>query len=261
MNPSTQSPDCPRANLPPNPPNAYAALLDAPPASSKPLPEDGGPRFTDVMIDLEGCSDLPDAAPHQIGVAFFDLDDPARSPLGYQDDLNIISSLRLGMSITADTLLWWNEKLDKPMNLDTGVDIRTALEDLARSIKREAVRDVRVWSRGNSYDLAILKLLYRRAGWGKPPWNHWLERDVRSHLTALGQDKRGGNPHVAAEDCLAQIRDLHAATTHYWDSSASSSSSTPAYTIAEGSPVDPPEGPVHTLTLQDGRTFIGTLVP
>ncbi len=168
-------------------------------------------KFTDVMIDLEGCSDLPDAAPHQIGVAFFDLADPARPPLSYQDDLNVISSLQLGMSITPGTLVWWDEKLDKPISLDTGVPIRIALEDLARSIKAEATRDVRVWSRGNSYDLAILKLLYRRAGWENPPWQHWMERDVRSHLEALGQDKRGGNPHVALEDCLAQIRDLHAA--------------------------------------------------
>lgn len=174
------------------------------------------PLFPDAMIDIEGCSDLPDAAPHQIAVVLFDLDDPSREPLPLSRDVEVLASLRLGFSITAATLTWWADQLAKPVDLEQGDPLRGVLKQIASFLKDHATPDARIWSRGNSYDLSILKLAYHRCGFPLP-WKYWRERDVRTHLDALGYEKRSSNPHVALQDALNQIQDLHAARSPQYD--------------------------------------------
>lgn len=167
-------------------------------------------KFPDLMIDFEACSTQPDAAPHQLGVAFFDLHDPQRKPYPLQIDIHVISCLRVGFSICPETLVWWADTLKKPVVLDKGHPLDRALTELESWIARFGEKDLRVWSRGNSYDLSIARLGFARCHIPLP-WNYHRERDVRSHLDALGYEKRSSNSHVAMLDALNQVGDLHAA--------------------------------------------------
>jgi len=166
-------------------------------------------KFTDLMIDIEGCSDLPDAAPHEIGLTFFNLAEPIwqQEPVNIAYHPSAISSIVLGMSVTTSTLKWWAEKLTKPLNLSAGDPIQDILFNIIADFKEHAMPDARVWSRGNAYDLSSIRLLLHRCNL-EIPWQYWRERDVRSFLDALGKETRREQTHIASEDAFNQATSL-----------------------------------------------------
>lgn len=164
--------------------------------------------YTDCMIDLEGLGDTPDAAPCSIGVAFFDLDRPGRELLGGYSEICPISVSEIGLRASQSTIAWWKKKDIPVPGSGGGASIDAVLTQLCAAFLLNGAEDVRVWSRGNSYDLAILKIAFSRLQI-PVPWQHWRERDVRTWLDAYDAERRGNNPHHALEDAITQVRALH----------------------------------------------------
>lgn len=169
--------------------------------------------YTDVIIDLETLGDTPDSIPIQMAVVFFDLHDHDKPLTGGTTDIHPQSGRDIGLISTASTLEWWKEKgLDLPGVNGDNVHLQHALNAFAAAFEYRANENARIWSRGNSFDLAILKLAYHRHG-DNPPWQFWKEADVRTHLFALtGSTKGRPNTHVALEDCVNELLDLQETT-------------------------------------------------
>ena len=177
------------------------------------------PRYTDLMIDIEALADTPDSAPAQIALVFFDRDEPRKRLFGYERqpafckyryDPSPISAIRLGFAVTAATLQWWDDQ-GMTIRVQEGEPLQDVLDDISRDISRHAAKGLRVWSRGNSYDLAILKLAYQRTG-RELPWNFWMERDVRTWLEGCQFKSSRKNNHCALDDACNQAADIHDAT-------------------------------------------------
>lgn len=167
--------------------------------------------FPDVMIDIEALADTPDSAPAQIALVFFDRDyagpDPELSLRRYNFHPSPISAIKLGFSVTAATLLWWDAH-NMRIDVQGGQHIAVILEDISTIFQRHRGPErPRVWSRGNSYDLAILKLAYQRTG-KMVPWDFWRERDVRTWLEGFAYKSTRKNPHTALDDAVNQALDI-----------------------------------------------------
>ncbi len=162
--------------------------------------------YTDVMIDIEALADLPDSAPAEIALVFFDRDHPDKHFCCYRYTPSPMSAMRLGFSITAATLQWWDDHA-MTIAVQQGEPLLEVLDEIEADIRRHTTRGLRVWSRGNSYDLAILKLAYHR-GNKKVPWDFWNERDVRTWLESLRFKSPRSNNHNALDDANNQARDV-----------------------------------------------------
>jgi hypothetical protein len=164
------------------------------------------PRFTDLMIDMEGLNCTPDSAPAQIALMFFNRDDASTIPCSYTYDPSPISAIRLGFTVSADTLKWWDNN-GMVIDIQAGEPLADVLDEMANDIKYHATANVRVWSRGNTYDLAILKLAYNRTG-KTLPWNFWMERDVRTWLEGFDFKSTRKNDHNPLTDARNQTLDI-----------------------------------------------------
>jgi exodeoxyribonuclease VIII len=167
-------------------------------------------RYTDVMIDIEALADLPDSAPAEIALVFFDRDHPDKPFCSYRHTPSPMSAMRMGFSITAATLQWWDDH-DMTIAVQQGAPLLDVLDEITADIRRHTTNGLRVWSRGNSYDLAILKLAYHR-GRKKFPWDFWNERDVRTWLESFRFKSPRRNNHTALDDANNQALDVVEAT-------------------------------------------------
>ena len=167
-------------------------------------------KHPDVMIDIEAYADTPDSAPAQIALVFFDRDDPSLPFTEFLYHPTPISSMRLGMKVTADTLVWWDDK-GLGIHPQTGQPITEILSEIHKVMDTYAKHGIRAWSRGNSYDLSIMKLLYQRTCM-RLPWQFWMERDVRTWLEGCRYTSPRKNDHHALRDARNQALDIIEAT-------------------------------------------------
>jgi hypothetical protein len=167
--------------------------------------------YPDLMIDIEALADTPDSAPAEIGLVFFDRDDASRAFLKYRYQPSPISAIQLGFNVTPGTLKWWHDQ-GMPIDVEAGEPLPNVLDEIARDIALHGIPGkLRVWSRGNAYDISILKLAYARTG--KPlPWNFWNDRDVRTWLEGCRFKSPRKNDHNALQDACNQALDVIEAT-------------------------------------------------
>lgn len=163
----------------------------------------------DLMLDLETLGTGCDAAFGATGWAAFN-----RSTLGIIEAEGAIqvdpqSCIDLGMSVDWSTVKWWlgqpdaaRDEMGKP-----GKPLADALQELAVVCDKHVIECV--WSRGQDFDLAILRTAYRLVG--QPlPWKFWNGRDLRTWLDACGVDHRqiprpdGNIAHFAGDDAAYQ---------------------------------------------------------
>jgi len=167
--------------------------------------------YPDLMIDIEALADTPDSAPAEIALVFFDRDSPARAFTTRSFEPAPISAIRLGFIVTTATLQWWDDQ-GMTIAVQEGEPLPDVLDHITETIRLHAnPKTLRVWSRGNSYDLAILKLAYQRTG--RPlPWSFWMERDVRTWLDGCEFKSPRKNNHSAIGDANNQALDIIQAT-------------------------------------------------
>jgi hypothetical protein len=167
-------------------------------------------QYTDLMIDIEGLADTPDSAPAEIALLFFDRDNRNRPFTRFTYEPKPLDAIHLGFNVTPGTLKWWDEK-GLTIDVNHGEPLHEVLDEITRDIANFGKPGLRVWSRGNAYDLAILRLAFTRTG-RKLPWDYWNDRDVRTWLEGCQFKSPRKNNHDAAQDAENQALDIIEAT-------------------------------------------------
>jgi len=210
---------------------------DAPQISATP-PQNLNPRYTDVMIDVEGLSENSDACPYEIALVFFMRDDPS-APFGLHTYFpSPESGFALELTSSQSTQLWMLSR-EITVDYDTGMPIREVLEQIRCDLTKRAVPldALRIWARGTDYDISILNLAYRRIS-QEPPWQYWKTRDVRTYLEACRYTSPRKNTHRALEDALNQARDVIDATfSRHFTHILESKDASPGTIKKPGSPI------------------------
>jgi hypothetical protein len=166
--------------------------------------------YPDVMIDIEALADTPDSAPAEIALLFFDRDDRHRPFQKFRYEPKPLDAIHLGFNVTPATLKWWDEK-GLTIDVNRGEPLHDVLDEITADIHTFGKKGIRVWSRGNAYDLAILRLAFTRTG--RPlPWDFWNDRDVRTWLEGSQFKSPRKNDHHAMQDAENQALDVIEAT-------------------------------------------------
>lgn len=162
-----------------------------------------------IMIDLETLGTDDNAVVTSIGAVAFD-EDSVDTEAGFTCNLNIQQQLDVGRKITRDTLLFWLKQAPETLRatLSGAASVKGALTGLSRWVEsRYAPYKVCVWGKGPSFDMTILKSLYRDFEI-KPFWNFWNERCVRTALmlpeVAAVKQQPGFVVHCALDDAVYQ---------------------------------------------------------
>lgn len=157
-----------------------------------------------VMIDLEALGSGPTSAIVAIGAARFDCGGIVAT-LDLAVDAG--SALACGMTLDAETLLWWLRQSDaaRAQLQRPGVPLRAALERFAQWLGEDA----EVWGNGAAFDNVILAHAYRLCGLPRP-WPYRADRCYRT-LAALYPQvamHRVGIAHCARDDAVSQAEHL-----------------------------------------------------
>jgi exodeoxyribonuclease VIII len=170
----------------------------------------------DVMLDLETFATTPDAAIVQIGACTFD----PRTQDGTRDrfccNVNLASSVLLGLRVDPATLDWWSKRDYNHLILGT-VSLGQALFDFTTWFHKHTTADTFVWSHGASFDVPVLALSYAKIG-EPAPWHYRQVRDTRTFF-AVAEDfgwmkpKSGEPAHQALQDAVQQAHDVQSAAS------------------------------------------------
>lgn len=169
--------------------------------------------MTDISIDLETLSTLPNAAILSIGAVEFNRYNGTLGRRMYAE-IELNSAIKHG-HVDGGTLVWWMGRGDKAKRVFGGdeytkMSLATAL-DLLTEFYRQSEAD-KVWGNGSSFDITILESAYTACGF-KAPWQFWNVRDMRTIVdlaAELGFDKSSvpfeGTAHHAGDDAAHQAK-------------------------------------------------------
>ena len=163
------------------------------------------------MIDLETLDTASTAVITSIGIVEFD----TNGLIGEVEyHLDIAQQLKVGRTVSADTLMWWfNQDNDARAILRQGQIKTKYMPDSLRSIShfikdKEEDRAI-VWGNGASFDNVKLASLYESFNM-KEPWAYYNDRCYRtlksSHKNV--SYKRDGVHHRAVDDARTQALHL-----------------------------------------------------
>ena len=143
-------------------------------------------KLDHVMLDLETMGNGPTAAIVSIGAVKFDPLGPEppcdmRGPTGFYERVSLFTSVRAGLAMDADTILWWlkqSEDARASITAEEGIPLSSALYGFS-----EWLGDARfVWGHGAGFDPVIITSAYKAAGRLMP----FDFRNVRDTRTILG---------------------------------------------------------------------------
>ncbi len=140
-----------------------------------------------LMIDLETMGNKPNAPIISIGAVFFD---PSCGDTGpeFSISVSLESSMLLGASPDASTVMWWMQQSDEARRSVTNPEatLSCALQQLSEFVAEHGnSKSLQVWGNGASFDCVILRNSYSIAGLATP-WQWWNDRDVRT-IVELGR--------------------------------------------------------------------------
>lgn len=159
----------------------------------------------DVMIDLETLGTGPDAAFVAVGVCEFDL---KAGEIGRSWSMAVdMSTVPSHRETDLATMVWWLEQdREVTRRVFSGTDSYRRVMDALMSFTSSK----RVWSKGATFDVAILESACRVSG--RPiPWEFRDIRDVRTiyHLgeaMGLPRPPKPEVPHDPLSDAVAQAQ-------------------------------------------------------
>ncbi len=131
-----------------------------------------------VMLDLETLGFTPGSVVVSIGAVKFDPfgDAPVES---FYQTIDVDSSIRAGLTVEGETLLWWLRQGDEARRSTFAGDtqgIGSALVEFHDWFPPSAY----VWSNGPAFDVSILEAAYRGATGIEAPWSHRRVVDCRT---------------------------------------------------------------------------------
>jgi DNA polymerase III epsilon subunit-like protein len=133
-----------------------------------------------IMIDIETMGTGPLGAIVSIGAVVIGTNNE------FYRNVNLSSSIALGMNVDSDTVVWWSKQSDDARNAlarPEPVPLRTALESLHSWIPEGKKQ---VWANGASFDLVILRNAYQLIGLNCP-WSFREEMCMRS-IRSVGDE-------------------------------------------------------------------------
>lgn len=172
--------------------------------------------MTDISIDLETLGNTFDAAILSVGACQFNRH-TGEIGVTYVAHIKLDDALQSG-HVNGDTLAWWMLQPDQARDqfaFTQRVSMFHALSGLSKFVaETNPGVDVPVWGNGPIFDISALENAYRRALSGKPAWNFWNVRDMRTLLDVAWQvalfDKKtvpfAGTPHNALDDAVHQAK-------------------------------------------------------
>lgn len=163
-------------------------------------------RTTDIMLDLETMGTGSNAAILAIGAVHFDYVSGVMGDEFYQR-VNLDSCIQLGLTVDADTILWWLRQ-DDGARLEIcrpAGPIKTVLE-----VFKSWMGDGKIiWGNGANFDNVILANAYESAGINRP-WSPFSDRCYRTikNLHPHIRIVKDGIAHNALDDAVNQARHL-----------------------------------------------------
>ena len=163
-----------------------------------------------VMIDLETLDTQPGAVILSIGAVVFDARGSSDS---FYTVVSRASCEMWGMTVSADTLAWWNRQSPEAREVleQAQLDDAPQLIDALDVLRAFIPRDARIWSNGANFDQPLLDVAYNRIG-QTVPWKYYHSRCYRT-IVAMCPVERSFRPatvcaHNALEDAKWQAEHL-----------------------------------------------------
>lgn len=181
--------------------------------------------INDLMLDLETAGKKPGCAILSIALVPFD---PFSQIVhqnqgdGFYRNVNLLSSLFNGFTISNETMEWWSRHdeaakkalLESPHPIE---DVLLEASSYIQSSERIHGRAPKIWAKSPEFDCSILRHAFE-VFTIKVPWSFRDQMDVR---TAIAIGEYAGNvmpdvnkaltKHNAIDDCLFQIMQTQAA--------------------------------------------------
>lgn len=156
-----------------------------------------------IMLDLETMGTGSDAAIIAIGAVRFDIS--IRDSFYQVVDLQ--SSLDCGLSVSADSILWWLQQSEEARHAITqkGKSLSSVLTDFAKWVEKDPL----IWGNGATFDNVILANAYDQCKI-KRPWiygNNRCYRTLKSFYPHI-KFQHSGVAHNALDDAQSQAMHL-----------------------------------------------------
>lgn len=173
----------------------------------------------DVSLDLETLGVTPGSVVLDVGMAVVS---PQGLVVSHVVRLDVGAQIAAGATVDAGTLEWWMhpDRNDARRAAFSGrhcPPLGKGLDEILQFLQDNSVgRNRRMWGNGSSFDCGLLAATYRRAG-RLAPWDHWTERDLRTLrdvAPAAAVRPRDRVPHVAEDDAVVQLFELHSMIAH-----------------------------------------------
>ena len=165
-----------------------------------------------VMVDLETFGSTPGSVIASIGAVAFN---PHTGEMGAQFHavINPASCQDHGLTIDADTVLWWfkqSEAARAALAVNPKLTLYSALAEFDAFWR--GVGATHFWGHGANFDDPLLAAAYR-AGGSAPPWKFYNSRCTRTlfEMAGVKPDRTAGVHHNALDDAIAQARAVIAA--------------------------------------------------
>jgi len=160
---------------------------------------------THAMIDIETLDTAPTSVVLSVGAVKFDpfKQEPHTKTLWRP---NIDEQVKLGRTMSDDTLRWWSQQEKHIQDTTFSDDNRITVEQLFKNLNKYLVGVDRIWAHGPQFDMVIIEDLYAQHNHHRG-WAYWQIMDSRTLFNIMPVDPRKGvqqNLHSADDDAYWQ---------------------------------------------------------
>lgn len=176
-----------------------------------------------VMVDLETMGSKGTSAIVSIGAFKFDLNTvqelvhiaPEQT---FYANVNLKSCIKAGLTIDADTVLWWMRQSDaaRMQLVDSQMHLDTALESFTTWFEQGGVKSKTLWGNGATFDNVILRNAFDALHM-PAPWHYTKDMCYRTQKNLFGKEvlfERVGVYHNALDDAIGQALHLQRIMHH-----------------------------------------------
>ena len=170
-----------------------------------------GPKYCDVMIDLETMGTAPDAAIVSLGAVEMCFDE---NQLGdhFFGAISLASAMKANGTVEASTITWWLKQSEQARaSITHGADLKETLIRFNRWLDYQGThRTVRLWGNGATFDNVILRSAYAAVD-VQPAWRFrgdMCYRTLKNIFSDVAPPERTGVHHNALDDALYQAEHM-----------------------------------------------------
>lgn len=162
--------------------------------------------FGHIMVDLETMGNKSNSCIVSIGALEFNIN-TGKTGREFYNNVDLQSCLDCGLSVDANTIMWWLQQSDYARNSVTKGPIVPLTQALS-NFKEFCNKNAMIWGNSARFDLGILQNAYNKVDMSVP-WLYYNERDVRTLLSFVPEVKKNyprlSTAHNALADCYHQV--------------------------------------------------------